>query len=220
MVAARNSRSGAPSNLEPMSSTSLLMLAERERHRLRRRAEPRRRPRRGRGRGSRASRPRRLRPRPAVAKAAVDHQRGRLAGTLLRADRVRPVGHRIADGAVDRAGRDRAEDVALGDDPYQALAVRARRRRRPALVHPPGRIDEARRGLEPEHVRGHDLADGGHEPIVDLGRLEGKERYRRPFARDASRWKRDRARQRLRSSACARLSSRRSRCASSASSFR
>jgi hypothetical protein len=82
------------------------------------------------------------------------------------------VGHRIADGAVDRAGRYRAEDVSLGDDPDEAVPVRDHDCADPALVHAPGCVDEARRGLEPEHVRCHDLADGGHEPIVDLVRLE------------------------------------------------
>ena len=156
-----------------------------------------------------------------VAEAAVDHERGRLARTLVRADGVRAVRHRLGDRALDRAGRDRAEDVALGDDPDQALALRHDDRSDPPLVHPPGGVDEARRGIEPEDVPGHDLPDGGHVAIVDLGRLHAKKGVqRRPFVRDTSRWNFESAFQRLRSSDCARLSSRRSRCASSASSFK
>ncbi len=82
-----------------------------------------------------------------MPKAAVDHQRRRLARALVRADRVRPVRHRVGHRFADRPGRDRAEDVALGDDPDQAVVVQHDDGADPPLVHPPGRVDEARRGL-------------------------------------------------------------------------
>jgi hypothetical protein len=59
-----------------------------------------------------------------VAEAAVHHQRRRMLGRLVRADRVRIRRHPVAhDRVVSDPAGDRAQHVTLGQNSRQPLAV-------------------------------------------------------------------------------------------------
>src|SRR5919106_1775183 len=96
--------------------------------------------------------------------AAGQHGAQSLLGRGRGRDGDRIGRHPVRDRVAGRVEvlTERAHDVALGEDPCEALALHHKRRADPSLAHHRGGLSHGRGGLDGEQRRRHDVADGGH----------------------------------------------------------
>jgi hypothetical protein len=102
-----------------------------------------------------------------MAKAAVEHQDGRVLGRVVGANGLRMRRHAVGDArGVGETTRDGAQDVALGQDPGQPAIGQHEDRADVAVDHPLGDFHDRHAGLDGQQVARHVMTNRGHGGTV------------------------------------------------------
>ena len=102
-----------------------------------------------------------------VPEAAVDHERGGLAGGLGSIDGLRVLRHPLAHARVlGESRRNRLEDISLGEDPLELVAVHDEHGAHAAPDHAPHGLGHPLLRIDDQQVARHVIPDHGHAPIL------------------------------------------------------